>query len=169
MWDEKQKRHRSFNEWTNHCWPIISQTAWEHRSLDWSRWPEGCGKSQDAAERARGALPALAVMVDASGSACSCHGSFGSTFVLMPTNGAASVPASHPTFAHACLHTHSLTHFAVLISPPVSFSRGLSSLCCDRRAETIYHTDTQLDGHGPAFLFALPLLVSWRAHVIMVY
>lgn len=126
--------------------PWLEQVTWDL----WKYWVWFCGKSQNSnksGRKHRAALSALSVIPGALGLACSCHGSFGWTFVLMRTNGLHHFLPEHPPLPmHACTHTFPYAHKSACVLQ----TYGLSRSCCDRQAETIYpHVHPgQLDGRG---------------------
>lgn len=132
-------------KWTNCCWPRISQTAWIHKNLDWSRWPEICENvGFDVVENLRTPIKAdknwerlcqlsvwywmlwvwsAVVMVVLAEHLYWCG--------LM---GYITFCQSYPPVTRACLHAHS-THFPMLVSLPVSFRVEAWVVCAvtDRR------------------------------------
>lgn len=83
-------------------------------------------KSDQSRQKQKEPLSALSVILDALGLVCSCHGSFGWTFVLMWTNGLHHFLPEHP-FYYPYMLAH--THFPLLKNVSVSFRVRARAVC----------------------------------------
>lgn len=128
---------------------IVGQIAWKHKKTRWEQVTWDLVKMCKISEQ-RASLSALSVILDALGSSCSCHGSFGWTFVLMRTNGLhhflPEQPTLSPSITHACLHALTFPY----AHKSVSFRVGASVVCAvtDRQRLFILCSPSRLDGHG---------------------